>query len=298
MFKSSLNMKSFFLLGAVVLSSTLFAQKVPNKLAFQKGQKFEVVTVVDNVNTMEMMGQSMDMKMNMTTTRTLDIGDVNKDVTTIESKVKRMQFSFEGMGKTESFDSEKEEDMKGDGGKMAEKGLKNKYTMKVDGSGKILEVKADDDNPNKNDSVQQADMMGGAMQGVMEGFNLPKAGDRLELSILPSQALSKGSTWTDTTSANKDEKRKANYTVADVTDSEVLIDYTEEVSAKTVQENMGMEINIDRKDKSSGKITLDRKTGILKQQVVTIKSEATAEMMGQTMPVNSTTTKTIKVKTM
>lgn len=290
-------MKSFFLLGAVVLSSTLFAQKVPNKLAFQKGQKFEVITVVDNVNSMEMMGQSMDMKMNMTTTRTLDIGEVSKDIATIESKVKRMQFSFEGMGKTESFDSEKEEDMKGEGGKMAEKGLKNKYTMKVDGSGKILEVKADDDNPNKNDSVQQDDMMGGALQGVMEGFNLPKAGDRLELGILPSQAVSKGSTWTDTTSANKDEKRKASYTVADVTDSEVLIDFTEEVSAKTMKENMGMEINIDRKDKSSGKITLDRKTGFLKQQVVTIKSEATAEMMGQTMPVNSTTTKTITVKT-
>ena len=62
--------------------------------------------------------------------------------------------------------------------------LQNANTMKVDGSGKILEVKADDDNPNKNDSAQQDDMMGGALQGVMEGFNLPKAGDRYQRSRL------------------------------------------------------------------------------------------------------------------
>ena len=104
-------MKSILLMGAVVLSTTLCAQKVPDKLTFQKGQKYEVTTVVENVNTMTMMGQNMDMKMNLTTTRVLDVGDVSKDVATIESKVKRMQFSFEGMGKNETFDSEKEEDM-------------------------------------------------------------------------------------------------------------------------------------------------------------------------------------------
>ena len=290
-------MKKIILLGAIVLSTAGYAQKVSNKLAFQKGQKFEITTIVDNVNSMEMMGQSMDMKMNMTTTRTLDIGDVANNVATIESKVKRMQFFFEGMGKTEKFDSEKEEDMKGEGGKMAEKALKNKYTMKVDGSGKILDVKADDDNPNKAPAAKNDDMMGG-LEGIMDGFDLPKAGDRLQLSILPAQEINKGSTWADTTAASKDEKRKANYTVTNITDNEILIDFTEEVAAKMVKENMGMEINIDKKDNSTGKITLDRKTGFLKQQTVTTKSAATAEVMGQTMPVNSTVTKTVTVKAM
>ena len=288
-------MKSILLMGAVVLSTTLCAQKVPDKLTFQKGQKYEVTTVVENVNTMTMMGQNMDMKMNLTTTRVLDVGDVSKDVATIESKVKRMQFSFEGMGKNETFDSEKEEDMKGEGGKMAEKGLKNKYTMKVDATGKILEVKADDDNPNKSPEGQGSLVMG-PLESMMAGFDLPKAGDRLELSFLPSGSGAKGFTWSDTTSADKDTKRKANYTIADVTDSDVVIDFSEDVASKSVQEQMGMEINIDRKDKSTGKITLDRKTGLLKQQVVSIKSESLAEMMGQSMPVNSMTTKTITVK--
>jgi hypothetical protein len=288
-------MKKIILIGALAVSTACLGQKLSNKLALQKGQKYEITTVVDNVNTTEMMGQSMDMKMNMTTTRTLDVEDVQKDVATVESKVKRMQFNFEGMGQSQKFDSENEEDMKGEGGKMAEKGLKNKYSMKVDAQGKILEVTADDDNPNKAGNAESTGM-GGPMDGMMEGFDLPKVGARLDLSILPAQEVSKGSTWTDTTSASKDEKRKASFTVADVTDSEVLIDFTEEVNAKTVRENMGMEVNIDRKDQSTGKITLDRKTGLLKKQVVTTKTEATAEVMGQKMPVNATTTKTVTVK--
>ncbi|HEY1112945.1 MAG TPA: DUF6263 family protein [Chitinophagaceae bacterium] len=290
-------MKKIFLIGAIAVSTACMGQKVSNKLTFQKGAKYEITTIVDNNNTMEMMGQSMDMKMNMTTTRTLDIENVDKNVATIESKVKRMQFNFEGMGQAQKFDSENEADMKGEGGKMAEKALKNKYSMQVDATGKILAVTPDDDNPNKADAAPSG-TMGGPMDGMMEGFDLPKTGTRLDLSILPAGEVSKGSTWTDTTSANKDEKRKANYTVTGITDSEVQIEYSEQVDANTVQQNMGMEVNIERKDQSTGKITLDRKTGLLKQQVVTTKTEATAEMMGQRMPMNATTTKTITVRAM
>jgi hypothetical protein len=288
-------MKKIFLLGAIALSTACLGQKVSNKLALQKGQKYEITTIVDNVNTTEMMGQSMDMKMNMTTTRTLDVEGVDKNIATIESKVKRMQYNFEGMGQSQKFDSENEADMKGEGGKMAEKALKNKYSMKVDATGKILEVTPDDDNPNKAENAASGSM-GGPMDGMMEGFDLPKTGTRLDVSFLPATEVSKGSTWTDTTAVNKDEKRKALFTVTGVTDNEVLIDYTEEVAATTTREQMGMEVNIERKDQSTGKITLDRKTGLLKQQTVTTKTEATAEVMGQRMPVNATTTKTVTVK--
>ena len=290
-------MKQIFLIGALAVSTACLGQKVSSKLTFQPGQKYEITTIVDNVNTTEMMGQSMDMKMNMTTTRVLDVGKVDKNVATIESKVKRMQYNFEGMGQSQKFDSENEADMKGEGGKMAEKALKNKFSMKVDASGKILEVTPDDNNPNKADAAVSGSM-GGPMDGMMEGFDLPKTGSRIDLSVLPAGDVSKGSSWTDTTSGNGDEKRKAAYTITGVTDNEVLIDYTEEVAATTTREQMGMEVNIQRKDQSSGKITLDRKTGLLKQQVVTTKTEATAEVMGQRMPVNATTTKTVTVKAM
>ena len=143
-------MKQFFLVAAVAISVTGFSQKINNKLLFQKGQKLEMVSKVNSVVSMEMMGQSMDTKIDATITRSFDVEDVANGAATIEHKMKRMQMSFESpMAGSQSFDSDKEADMKGDGGKAMEKALKNKYSMTVDAGGKITAVKSDDDNPNK-----------------------------------------------------------------------------------------------------------------------------------------------------
>src|SRR3712207_393258 len=144
-------MKQFFLVAALAISVTGFSQKVSNKLAFQKGQKLEMITKVNSVVSMEMMGQSMETKVDATVTRSFDIEDVANGVATIDHKMKRMQMSIEApMAGAQSFDSDNEADMKGEGGKQMEKALKNKYTMSVDALGNVTAIKADDDNPNKN----------------------------------------------------------------------------------------------------------------------------------------------------
>lgn len=285
-------MKKIFLPALLIFSMAGQAQKVSNTLAFQKGQKLEVVTTVKSNS--EMMGQTMDL--NIVAIRLLDIEDVSNGNAVIESKMKRMQFHFDGMGKSESFDSEKESDRNSDMGKNFEKALKNKFTMTVDPTGKITAVKADDDNPNTvQDEAKGGDMVSGMMAGLMDGFSLPKAGDVTEFSILPGREVGKGERWTDTTSANPDEKRKASFTVAEVTASEVIIDYTEDIATRMTQENMGMEVTIDKKDKSTGRILLDRKTGLLKQRTVNTETSGTASVMGQEIPLDSKATKTIMV---
>lgn len=285
-------MKNFFVPALLLFSLIGQAQKVSNKLAFQKGQKLEVVTTVKTNS--EMMGQAMEM--NIVATRSLDIEDVNNGNAVIESKVKRMQFNFDGMGKSESFDSEKESDRASDMGKTFEKALKNKFTMTVDPSGKITAVKADDDNPNQAPAADaNEDMMSGMMAGLMTGFSLPKVGELTEFSILPAREVGRGESWTDTVSTNPDEKRKASFTVSDINDREIVIDYTEEITMKMTQENMGMEVTINKTDKNTGKIHLDRKTGLLKQRSVDTETTGTASVMGQEIPLDAKATKTIVV---
>lgn len=287
-------MKNFFVPAFLLLCLVGQAQKVSNKLAFQKGQKLEVVTTVKTNS--EMMGQNMEM--NIVATRLLDVEDVNNGNAVIESKMKRMQFNFDGMGKAESFDSEKESDRTSDMGKTFEKALKNKFTMTVDPSGRITAVKADDDNPNQSaGSSENDDMMSGMMAGLMTGFSLPKVGDLTEFSILPARELGRGESWTDTASASPDEKRKASFTVADINDREIVIDYTEEINTRLTQENMGMEVTINKTDKNTGKIQLDRKTGLLKQRSVNTETSGTASVMGQEIPLDAKATKTIVVTT-
>ena len=286
-------MKKVFLSTLVVVSLAAQAQKVSNKLQFQKGQKLEMQTTVKSSS--QMMGQAIDI--NVVSNRTLDVADVAKGNATIESKVKRLQVDFDGMGQKKSYDSDKEEDRNSDMGKEFEKGLKNTFTMTLDPYGKVMAVKAMDDNPNKAsaDTSEGGDMMSGMMDGLMEGFDLPQTGDATEFAVLPAKEVSKGYTWTDTTSADKDTRRKATYTVSDINSHDILLDYTEQLDTKTSKENMGMQVDIDKHDKNTGKITLDRKTGLLKQKTVTTETTGSASVMGQEIPLDTKSTKTVVV---
>ena len=289
-------MKQFFLMAALAISITGFSQKVSNKLSFQKGQKLEMVSKVNSIVSMEMMGQTMDTKIDATITRLFDVEDVANGAATIEHKMKRMQMSFESpmAGGAQSFDSDKEADMKGEAGKAMEKALKNKYAMTLDPSGKITAIKADDDNPNKSEKkvdVAAGDMMSGAMAGMADGMGLPSAGDFSEFKVLPEAGATKGGTWTDTA-----EGKKAVYTVTDVTDADVIINYTEEGTTSKTQEANGMELKISSKDKTTGKIILDKKSGLLKERTATTDSEGTMEIMGQSVPMTTKVTKVTTVK--
>jgi hypothetical protein len=280
-----------FIVRTYCVDRTSIGPKINNKLSFQKGQKLEMVSKVNSTISMEMMGQSIDTKVDAIITRTFDVEDATASGATIEHKVKRVQTNFEiPMQGSQTFDSEKESDMKGEGGKAMEKALKNKYTLTVTGDGKITAVKADDDNPNKNPSKDE-DMVGGAMAQMAAGFELPKAGDKFEFAVLPAKELGKGETWTDT--ANN---VKAVYTVSDITTTDVVINYTEEGSTSRKQDAMGQELTMNTKDKTTGKIILDRKTGLMKERTATTTSEGNMEMGGQSMPMNTKTTKTITVK--
>ncbi|HVG41561.1 MAG TPA: DUF6263 family protein [Chitinophagaceae bacterium] len=284
-------MKHVLSVAFIALTLSASAQKVNNKLNFQKGQKLEMVSKVNTTVSMEMMGQSLDTKIDATITRTFDVEDVTSNGATIEHKVKRVQTNLEiPMQGTQTFDSDKESDMKSENGKAMEKALKNKYKMTLNGDGKIATIKADDDNPNKNPSKDE-DMMSTAMAQMAAGFDLPKVGDKSEFAILPAKELGKGESWTDT--ANN---IKAVYTVSDITATDVVINYTEEGTTSRKQEAMGQEINMSSKDKTTGKITIDRKSGLLKEKTATTSSEGNMEVGGQSMPMNTKVTKTITVK--
>ncbi len=285
-------MKQFFLVAATALSITGFAQKVSNKLTFQSGQKLEMVSKVNSTISIDMGGQAMDTKIDATITRMFDVNAVNNGAATIEHKMKRMQMNIEApMVGTQTFDSENEKDMQGEGGKAMEKALKNKYTITVDAAGKITAVKADDDNPNKAAKAEGGDMMSGAMAGMAAGMELPKVGDKSDFKILPDAGAAKGESWTDTTGG-----KKAVYTVSNITDTDIIIDYTEEGTTERTQEANNMEIKISSKDKTTGTITLDKKTGLMKEQTGTTSSEGTMDMMGQSVPMNTKVTKVTTVK--
>ena len=287
-------MKKIFLVFAIAASLNVMAQKTGSKVAFPKGQKLEMTAQTKAVITQEVMGQSMDMNVNSTIVRSFDIEEVTNGTAKIEHKIKKLQFAFDAMGQAQTFDSDKPEDMKSEIGKSLEKSIKNKYSMSVDETGTILAVKADDDNPNANSENSEADVMGNMMGQFAEGLQVPKTGEIISLKVTTNSQLSKGQSWTD--SLTGEEHGTVKYTVTGVSDSEILIDYVSDGITKKKQEVAGgVEMDVNLKNKTSGIITLDKKSGLLKRRTVESEGSGTMEVMGQSIPMKSKITGTITV---
>jgi hypothetical protein len=286
-------MKQILFVLLVAISTGASAQKVDAKLHFQKG-KLDVITVVDRTSTFEVMSQSMESIAKSTTHEILDVQNVSGNAIIIEHKLKRLIFSAEQMGQNQTFDSEKDEDRKGEMGKMIEKNLKDKYTMTVDNTGKIIAVTDDQTSKGKNDKNLEgmADMIGSQL-----GINLtiPKAGAYSMFKILPNKTIALGDAWVDTNST-KGITRKTMYRVNTITNDEIILDVTEETTTAMVQQMMGQNANVNMTDKFKGRITIDKKTGLLKKRTGTSVSEGTVEAQGMTIPMTAKTSITTTVK--
>lgn len=273
-------MKKIFLAIMLLGAITGQSQKINNSLAFEKGKKLEMtITVSSNVTSMG------NTRIEAVIERSFDVEDMVNGNAVVEHKIKRIRFSMESMMGAESFDSENEDDRKGEIGKAMEKTLKNKYTMTLDATGKVIDIKKDDDNKTAAKDLNE-EMIANILSQVGEGLQTPEVGESSDFKILPDRELTKGEAWTDSTT-----DRKTTYTVEDITATDIIISFVEEKKVEKKQEIMGNEMTIVSVENSTGTITLDIKSGLLKEKSATTDSTGTLDVMGNTMPVVSNTTK-------
>lgn len=286
-------MKRIFLIALIAAYSSAIAQPVSGKLVFKKGQTYEVYTQLNRSSQQEMMGQSMESNVSSATVAHLAVDDANSQNATLMNSMKRIKFDMSFFGREESFDSDNADDMKSDIGKMMSDALNAKYALTLDPSGTIVSVK-EDENKKKNKGNEQAAGMMAMFTGNM-GTGLPKAGDPSIFRIFPNKEVAKGESWTDEV---KDDNgtRKTVYTLTDITDKDILIDFDENSTLDIKQEMMGQSATVSVKAKSNGKIVLDKATGLLKQKTFVTNSEENISAGGMTMPSTSKMTTTITVK--
>lgn len=285
-------MKKIFFVSLVFSAGISFSQT--NQLIFSKGQRLELTTQMTSATSMELMGQAMQSSATTSVSEIFDVKDTANTGATIEHSVKRIQFDVTGgMGQNFSFDSDKEEDRKGDIGKSLDKTLKDKYQMTVDKKGIVTGAKADENNP-KSTGANDG-MIGMMLSQLNVNAEMPKVGDAIVFKILPGDKIDKGYSWTDSLSTASGTK-KTIYTVSDITDNEIAIDFTEESTVKTTQQIMGVDATINSKSAATGKIILDKQTGLLKQKTTNIDAHETIETQGQSMPSTSKRTITVTVK--
>lgn len=283
------------LLASLVLMLISFisqAQKVAGKLVFQPGQVLAVNMKSSTTNLVSAMGQELEMKTEVIADHQFKVTNTTDENHTLSHEINRVRFNSEGMGNTLNFDSQSENDLNGQMGAPVKDLLIKKYNLVIDASGNTLMAMNEGESAGKSNA--QAGMLAQFINGLNDLIQAPKQGEASFFKVLPATEVGVGDAWTNTIDRNGTKIEEA-YSIAEINENFITLNYLSNSNSTTVQENMGMEVTITMKNKSEGKIKVDRKSGILKEKTITTTATGTVASGYGDFPINATTNSVITI---
>lgn len=273
--------------------TTVWGQKVNGKLKFEQGQTIEIAMQLKTSIAQQAMGQAIDFDLDGSTNHLYKVTNATDDNNTLHHQVQQITFKFDGMGQKRSFDSNNEKDMNGQFGKPIKEMLDKTFDMIIDPTGKVLMVQ-----PEKVENAKMDDRMAiitNMLKDVLDVVQPPQKGNASFFKVLPENEAGKGDSWNES-AENQSGKSNTSYTVSDITDSTIVVDFTGNSVTVTKAEMMGNETITTMNNKTTGKIIINKTTGIIREKTTFTESNGSTEVMGSTLPVTSKTTVTITVK--
>ncbi len=288
-------MKRFLACCIAVLSGGLvcFSQTTAGKLKFGTGQKIEITQELKTRVTQEVMGKAIDFNVEGTAFHFYKVTNATDENTTLHHQVSQIKFSYDGMGRNDSFDSKNDKDMNGTFGKPIKDILDRPFDIIIDSYGNTLLSKT-----GKYDSSSmtgQMTIITNMLKDVLDIWKAPKKGEPSFFKILPEKELTTGLVWADST-INETGKFVNNYTITSINDSTIIVDLTGHSTSVTKAELMGTETITTLNNKTTGKIIVDKLTGVMRQKTTTTESSGSTAVRGGTLPATSKTVATISVK--
>lgn len=287
-------MKNTLLIAAAFfISLASHSQKVSGKIKFDQGQVMGITMQVKTTISQEAMGQAIDFNVDGIATHAYRVTNATDDNSTLHHEVKRIQFNFEGMGQKRPFDSDNKEDMEGPIGQPIRETLAKTFDMIVNPSGKVLLVQ-----PEKLEAAQMDERMKlitSMLKDIMDVVKPPQKGDNSFFKVLPDHEVGIGDSWKETYE-NENGKFENAYTLSEITDSTIVVNLEgTSVTTSKMEVMAGMEITTTLNNKVTGRVILDKVSGIIRQRTTTTESNGTTEGMGGATPITSKNSTTILV---
>lgn len=273
--------------------SPLWAQKVSGNLKMEPGSTYAVTLKINTTVAQQAMGQAFDFTLDATGQHSYRVTNANSDNNTLNHTVQRISFLFDGMGQKRNFDSGNEKDMEGPFGKPVKELLNRSYDMVIDPAGNTLMVL-----PEKWEESEQDPRMAimtNMMKGIYELARPPQKGSPSFFKVLPENELGIGETWTSSTT-QPNGKTDAAYKISEISDTIIVVDFATSSVTVNKAEVMGSETTTTMNNKSTGKIILDRNTGMIREKTEQTESTGQTETSFGTLPVTSRSNSTITVK--
>lgn len=275
-------MKRILLVALVFSAITATAQTVTRKVALAKGQQLEQQNHVKVNMTQEMMGQSMEIKVESDITNLVEVKNASSNSYEIANTVKKVLMNMNAMGQDMKFDSDKKEDMDGQMGQAfkGKIGVPREFTVNNEGIVTSLKNKTE-----KKD--EGAGMMGGMMNlGDIE----EKEGSAFNsIANIPARGVKVGESWNDSTS-DENGKTFTTYTLKEVNGGNGLITLSSNSAISREIEQQGMTMQMEMKATTIGEYTFEVATGIIRSRKATTKATGTVDVGGQSVPLSMETT--------
>lgn len=269
------------------------AQKVTGKLQFSQGQVAEITMQVKTTIAQDAMGQTIDFNIDATGVHTFQVTNSTEENTTLNHRMKQVSFYFDGMGQKRKFDSREEKDINGAFGKPMKDLLEKKYDIIIDNNGRTLMAI-----PEKvvyGETDNRMALITSLLKDVTALVQPPAKGKPSFFQVLPDTETSIGDSWKDGYE-DSTGKMNATYTVTGLNDTLIIVEFVMNSVTTTKAEMMGNETVTTMNNKSTGKILLDRQTGIIREKVINTESSGTTEGPFGSVPVTSKTSTLITVR--
>lgn len=244
----------------MTISLTTIAQ---NKINISQGHKSHLLTKTISIVKQNAMGQEMEIKSDVTLDIDIEVKAITPDILFTQT-IKRIQLKSEAMGNSMSFDSDKKEDRENQAGQLLSGSLDKPLNFHISSVGKPIENKQDDP------AFESAK----TMLGDIDELNS-------ELFLTVPTNIKLGDHWFDEQIKDADNKSKIEYTVKSIVDEEAVLSFNGILDKKLNKTMQGIEAIVTANSIISGELTVNYKTGLIKEKKSEINSKGTTEVMGQ-----------------
>ena len=260
------HMKKSIIVAALFVAAFTTNAQAPKLPA---GTKFKVVTESNNITSMSMMGQDIELSNGNKLYQNFELKSVSGASYLLSSSITRIASSVSAMGNEQSFDSD---DASVKSNPMVAEQLKvlNKPIDFTIENGKVVNTA----------SAAGSDVLT-ALLGQTNGTT-----DQAKYFLtLPAATIKPAHQWS-VVDNKPDASSESLYVIAEVTATDISVNVLTNVKLATTLNQNGMEIKQNTQGTIKAKRIYDAKTGLLKSETATGALKGTMNVMGQDAPID------------